>query len=101
MHSVQLQLEAGQQALAELQRLQAESEAKRQEVASLEASRDVQAAALADLARQRDEEASRRWTRILYSLQVMQTDGENLDGRDYSSFAVYGCTLNLAAAGGN
>lgn len=88
MHSVQLQLEAGQQALAELQRLQAESEAKQQEVASLEASRDVQAAALADLARQRDEEASRRWTRILYSLHmVMQTDGGNLDGYDYSSFA--------------
>ena len=60
LHPVQLQLGASQQALAELQRLQAESEAKRQEVASLEASRDAQAAALADLARQRDDEATRR-----------------------------------------
>jgi hypothetical protein len=57
---VQLQLGASLQALLELQRLQAESQPKRQEVASLEASRDAQAAALAELARQRDEEATRR-----------------------------------------
>lgn len=56
----QMQLEASQQAALELQRLQAESQAKRQEVASLEAGRDAQAAALAELARQRDEEAARR-----------------------------------------
>ena len=60
---MQLQLGASQQALLELQRLQAESQAKRQEVASLEASRDAQAAALAELARQRDEEATRRYFR--------------------------------------
>jgi hypothetical protein len=47
----------------ELQRLQAESQAKHLEVASLEASRVAQAAALAELAQQRDEEAARRSVR--------------------------------------
>jgi len=54
------QVEAGQRAHEELQRLQRETVAKAEEVVGLHASIGQQAAAMLDLQRQRDEEAARR-----------------------------------------
>lgn len=55
-----LQAQLSLVAQEEVVRLQAESDAKREQLASLEASMGAQAAAMEEMARQRDDEAARR-----------------------------------------